>query len=218
MFEQEHKSDFVHILLYYCTQRDALNQKVEALTAKTEQLSTLLRSVQQVQVQPSLPAPGAVGNQSFRVGATVPRLSSVRTLAALDTTDTTPSHNASFRMGGKPPIAQAAGGFTVPRTPIIFNGGGTIQRNRGSTPKISPVVTQATSPSHSSVKSDSTTSSYEDLTRLDSPGPATNPSVAEDRFHTPMDLREDSPDEAQAPAEVEETLDPVRESEEIMSL
>lgn len=190
---------------------------MEALTAKTEQLSTLLRSVQQVQVQPSLPAPGAVGNQSFRVGATVPRLSSVRTLAALDTTDNS-SHNASFRMGGKPPIAQTAGGFTVPRTPIFFNGGGTIQRNRGSTPKISPVVVaQATSPSHSSVKSDSTTSSYEDLTRLDSPGPATNPSVAEDRFHTPMDLREDSPDEAQAAA-VEVTPEPVRESEEIMSL
>lgn len=186
------------------------------MTAKTEQLSTLLRSVQQVQVQPSLPAPGAVSNQSFRVGATVPRLSSVRTLAALDTTDNT-SHNASFRMGGKPPIAQTAGGFTVPRTPIFFNGGGTIQRNRGSTPKISPGVALATSPSHSSVKSDSTTSSCEDLTRLDSPGPGTNPSVAEDRFHTPMDLREDSPDKAQG-ATVEVKPELMRESEEVMSL
>lgn len=193
------------------------------MTAKTEQLSTLLRSVQQVQVQPSLPPAGAVGNQSFRVGATVQRHNSIRTLAAIDTSDA--SHNASFRMGGKPPIGQPspAGGFTVPRTPIFFNGGGTIQRNRGSTPKTSPVVTQAaTSPTHSSVKSDSTNSSYDDLTRLDSPGPATNPSVAEERFHTPMDLRDDSPDSAQGLTTIAEgdevKPEPARESEEVTSL
>lgn len=203
-----------------------MNQKVDALTAKTEQLSSLLRSVQQAQVQATQPLSSSVHNQSFRTGGnTVPRLSSVRTMATLDTSygggDGGPKsvHNASFRMGGKPPMTPSGvvGGFSAPRTPLFFNGGGTIQRNR--TPRANPLVAQpgpgqANSPTNMSVGTDSTNSSCNDLTRLDSPSPLPSPSPAlgvsvtpgstkesssassegESRFDTPMDLNEELAD------------------------
>ncbi len=127
------------LFLLLSSQRDALNQKVDALTAKTEQLSSLLRSVQQAQVQSNPPPSTSIHNQSFRTGGnTVPRLSSMRTMGMLDTNYGSAEggpkslHNASFRMGGKPPITPSGvvGGFSAPRTPLFFNGGGTIQRNR----------------------------------------------------------------------------------------
>lgn len=192
-----------------------MNQKVESLTAKTEQLSTLLRSVQQVQVQvqQGLPPPGSVTNQSFRVGGgTVQRTGAGRGLVALDTSDpATGVHNASFRMGGKPPITPSTtgggGGFTAPRTPLFFNGGGTIQRNRNAAPpanRVSPQVTfqPPTSPSSASFVSDSTYSSCDDLTRLDSPtGANANPSLIEDHFGAPTGSAE-SPVPLEAVAEV----------------
>jgi len=201
-------------------QRDALNQKVDALTAKTEQLSSLLRSVQQAQVQ-SNPSPStSIHNQSFRTGGnTVPRLSSVRTMAMLDTTNYGGAeggpkslHNASFRMGGKPPITPSGvvGGFSAPRTPLFFNGGGTIQRNRTPRTGTSPLVAQPASPSNISLGSESSNSSCNDLTRLDTPSPtpgatpgatpstvvapSTVSSEGESRFDTPMELTDDNVD------------------------
>lgn len=176
---------------------------MEALTAKADQLSTLLRSVQQVQVQPlppSLPAAGSISAQSFRIGGNggLQRFhSNARMLAPTDLDGAAGGFGGglktapSFRMGGKPPTTPSGHlGFgmanltpvvntgvsgvvsppVAPRAPFFFSGGGTIQRNRANRPGISPsppVSVSPISPSAGSTMSNSTNSSCEDLTVLD---------------------------------------------------
>jgi hypothetical protein len=227
------------VVLRFPFQRDTLTQKVEELTAKTEQLSGLLRSLQQAHVQPvqpSLPAPGAIGAQSFRIagpGALQRFNSNVRVMGPVaaegELTGVTPKGynlraSASFRMGGKPPMPLSPAGVAVPvaavsgggvatpphggpassgaaeaspnalrvagaalpppvvpvgglaalnaRTPFLFSGGGTIQRNRPSagTSHSSPYPPSSPSPvnnaSQSTSLSSSPDASYNDLTVL----------------------------------------------------
>lgn len=114
------------------------------MTAKTEQLSTLLRSVQQAQAQvqqpaSALPTTGLVGSQSFRIGGngSLQRFgSSARIVGAglggdVDSTGKTVVGGGSsvktapsFRMGGKPPITPtAASGIpTATGSPLAAGG------------------------------------------------------------------------------------------------